>query len=59
MTGSAKTLLLSIVIMSIVIPAMAASEKNPAKGLKKALVNMALFDVFYVVAIKYIYPFLL
>jgi hypothetical protein len=59
MSSSAKTLLLSILIMSILIPARAAGEKSPKVGLRKALLNMTLFNLFYVLAVTYVYPRLL
>lgn len=59
MSGSAKFLLLSILIMSILIPARAASEQKPQEGLRKALRNMVLFNLFYVYAVTYLYPRLL
>jgi hypothetical protein len=59
MTGSAKMLLLSILFASILIPARAAMLKDPRLGLRKALINMALFNVFYVIALRFIYPRLL
>jgi len=59
MSTSAKLLLVSIMIMSIVIPARAAAAKDPRRGLKKALVQMALFNLFYALAVTYLYPRLL
>lgn len=59
MSTSAKLLLVSIMIMSIVIPARAAAAKDPRRGLKKALLQMALFNLFYALAVTYLYPRLL
>jgi hypothetical protein len=59
MSTSAKLLLVSIMIMSIVIPARAAASNDPRRGLKKALLQMALFNLFYALAVTYLYPRLL
>jgi hypothetical protein len=59
MTASAKFILLSILVMSILIPARAAGEKNPRAGLKKALRHMTVFNLIYVLAVVFIYPRLL
>jgi hypothetical protein len=59
MSTWAKLLLISILFMSIIIPARAALSKDPRRGLKKALVAMVLFNLFYVLALTYLYPRLL
>jgi hypothetical protein len=59
MSTSAKLVLLSILIMSIVIPARAALAKNSREGFKKALLQMTLFNLFYALAVTFIYPRLL
>lgn len=59
MTAAAKILLISILIMSIIIPARAAAAADPRRGLRSALVQMVLFNLFYVLAITYLYPRLL
>ena len=43
-----KLILLSVIIASVVVPARAARAKNGRKGLKKALIQMAIFEVVYV-----------
>ena len=59
MSTSAKMVLVSILIMSILIPAKAAGAKDPRKGLKKALTQMIAFNFLYVLAVTYLYPRLL
>jgi hypothetical protein len=59
MSSQAKMVLISIMIMSIVIPARAAAAKDPRKGLKKALIEMTVFNLFYALAVTYLYPRLL
>jgi hypothetical protein len=51
----AKLILISILFAMIGIPARAAREKNPRKGLRKALVQMLLFEAFYLFALRYLY----
>jgi hypothetical protein len=50
-----KLFLLSILIATIALPARAASRPNPKKGLKKALVYMALFNLFYLFGLVFLY----
>lgn len=50
-----KFILLSIIIAMIAIPARQAHQKNPRVGLKKVVVQMLLYEVFYIFALKYLY----
>ena len=59
MTGSAKTLLLLILLMPILIPARAANSADPRQGLRKALRQIAWFNIAYVFALLFIWPRLL
>ncbi|MEO6238917.1 MAG: hypothetical protein ABIQ52_18125 [Vicinamibacterales bacterium] len=52
----AKLLLLSIVILLIAIPILASRDRNPRRGLKRALLWMLAFNLFYVVIVRFIYP---
>src|SRR5829696_8581927 len=45
MTMWAKMVLISILFLSIIIPARAAQEKDARKGLKKALIQMVVFNL--------------
>jgi hypothetical protein len=54
----AKLLLLSVVIMMIAIPVLSAQDRSPRRGLQKAILLMIAFNVFYVLAVRYIYPHL-
>jgi hypothetical protein len=51
----AKLLLLSIIIATIALPVRAAKSKQPRAGLKKALLQMAIFNVFYLGGLLYLY----
>lgn len=50
-----KLLLLSIVISTFVLPVLAARDRNAARAVKKTLILMAVFDLFYMVAIRLVY----
>lgn len=51
----AKLILLSLLFAMIAIPARAAREKNPRKGLRKAIVQIVIFEGLYLLALKYVY----
>jgi hypothetical protein len=51
----AKLILLSILFAMIGIPARAARDKNPRKALRKAIMQMLVFEVLYLLALKYVY----
>ncbi len=51
----AKLLLLSILIAIVAIPAIAARDRNPRRGFKRALFFFSAYCVFYVLALKYLY----
>jgi hypothetical protein len=51
-----KLLLLSIIFATIAVPARAAKIKNPRVGIRKAIRNMVIFDVIYVVAVLLVWP---
>jgi len=50
-----KLIELSIIFATIAIPAIAARQKDPAKGLRKVVINMLLFELFYVFAIRFLH----
>jgi hypothetical protein len=50
-----KLILMSIIIATVVIPTRAAREKNPRNGLRKAVVQMLLFEAFYLFALRFLY----
>ena len=51
----AKLLLLSLLISMMVIPARAAREANPSRGLRKVIVQTIVFNVFYAFALIFLY----
>ena len=55
----AQLLLLSILIATVVIPAKAAREKNPRKGLRKAILYVAIYNAVYLFLLMFVYGRLL
>ncbi len=51
-----KLILLSIVAVTIIVPAVAATEPNPRRALRKALVWTVLGICGYVISVIFIYP---
>jgi len=49
-----KLVLMSVIFASIIIPARAARMKNPEAGLKKTLVQVAIYNLFYVFLLLYV-----
>ena len=50
-----KLILLSVIIASIVIPIRASNAKNARAGLKKTLVQMAIFDLVYLILLIFVW----
>jgi hypothetical protein len=50
-----KVILLSILFMSIALPARAARDKNAKKGLRKTILYMFLFNLFYLFSLLFLY----
>jgi uncharacterized membrane protein YwaF len=55
----AKLILLSVVIMMVAIPVVAARDKNAKRGLQKAVLFAVVFNIIYVLALRYLYPHLI
>jgi hypothetical protein len=51
-----KALLITIIVATIAIPAMAARDPSPHRGLKKALFYMFVCELFYLFFLAKIYP---
>lgn len=51
-----KLVLMSIIIISVIAPAVAARQLNPRLGLRKTLTWCLIGMVFYVLALLLIYP---
>jgi hypothetical protein len=50
-----KLILLSVIIASVVLPARAARAKSGREGLKKALLQTAIFEIIYVVLLTQVW----
>ncbi len=55
----AKLLLLSVVIMSLAIPVLSARDRSATRGLQKTIILVILFNIFWVLAVRFIYPHLI
>jgi hypothetical protein len=51
-----KFLLLSVLYAMILLPSLAARERHPVRGVKKAILMMVLFNLFYAFAVLVIWP---
>ena len=56
---SQKLLLISVIIASLAIPLWTARDANPRRGLAKAVIVTAAFNLLYLLAVKYLYWHLL
>jgi hypothetical protein len=52
----AKLLLFSAVLAMIAIPVVASRAKSGQRGLRWTVLGILFFNIFYVFAIRYIYP---
>jgi hypothetical protein len=52
----AKLILFSVILATIAIPLIAARERNPVRGLKKAIWYAVLFNAAYALALLFVYP---
>jgi hypothetical protein len=51
----AKLLLLSVVIMMVLVPVLAARDTSAHRGMRRTILVLAAFNVLYFLAIKYVY----
>jgi hypothetical protein len=52
----AKFVLMSIIIGTIAMPAFASRDANAMRGLKKTILLSIVFNLFYLFAVRFIYP---
>ncbi len=50
-----KLVLLSIMIATVALPARAARQKSPKRGLRKVVVQIAVFNALYLFGLLFIY----
>ena len=51
-----KLLLFSPILAVLVLPVLAARDACPARGLRRALLQLALFNLFYLFVVLYVTP---
>ena len=54
-----KLLLFSTVIMMVAIPAVCAREKDARRGFQRMVLLIVAYNLFYLFAVRFIYPHLL
>jgi hypothetical protein len=52
----AKLLLMSVLFATATIPAVTAGDPMPKRGLARAVRGILLFNLFYVLAVVFVYP---
>ena len=50
-----KLILASAVIAMFVLPIQASKDKNGRKGLRKVVIQMLVFEVFYLLALRFLW----
>jgi hypothetical protein len=54
----AKLILLSVVVGTLAIPILSATETNARRGLFRAISVVAIFNLLYLLAVRFVYPYL-
>jgi hypothetical protein len=54
----AKLLLVSVVIAMIALPIVAARDASPARAVRKTLLLIFVFNLLYLIAVRFLYPHL-
>jgi hypothetical protein len=54
----AKLLLVSVVIAIIALPILAARDASPVRALRKTLLLIVVFNTLYLIAVRFLYPYL-
>jgi hypothetical protein len=52
----AKLVLFSVVIAMIALPILTARDSSPRRGLNRTLLLVIVFNVLYLLAVRFIYP---
>ena len=55
---SAKLLLFSVILAMVVVPVMCAQEKDARRGFHRMILILVAYNLFYLFAIRFIYPHL-
>ena len=56
---SSKLLLFSVIIMMVAIPVVCAREKDARRGFQRMVLILVAYNLFYLFAVRFIYPRLL
>lgn len=51
-----KLILMSVLVSSLAQPLLAARDPDPRRGLRRAVLGTAVFNLFYTAAVLYVYP---
>ncbi len=51
-----KLILLSVVLALVIVPIVAASDRDAGRGLKRAVFAVVAFNLFYAFALRYLFP---
>ena len=51
-----KFLLLTMLLATALIPALAARDPGAKRGLRRTIANIAIFDLIYMLALIFVYP---
>jgi|APLak6261675434_1056106.scaffolds.fasta_scaffold09906_2 hypothetical protein len=51
-----KFLLLTVCLAMVIIPLVAARDAHPARGLKRAMLGVMAFNLFYIVVVRVLVP---
>jgi hypothetical protein len=52
----AKLLLISVVIMMIAMPVMTSRDRNAHRGVRRTVLFFFIFNVLYLLAVRFLYP---
>jgi hypothetical protein len=55
----AKLLLFSVILAMLVVPVLCAREKDARRGFHRMVLILIAYNIFYLFAIRFIYPHLL
>jgi hypothetical protein len=53
-----KLLLVSVIVAMITVPILAARDANPRRALQKTLLLIFVFNMLYLLAVRFLYPYL-
>jgi len=56
---SSKLLLFSVIIMMVAVPIICAREKDARRGFQRMVLILVAYNLFYLFAVRFIYPRLL